>query len=68
MDVLLVNLALALVLGGIGWWGRGNADRLVSESLPSADRGRKVRALRRGGGFCYLLALAFVISGLVALT
>lgn len=66
MDVLLVDLALALVLALVGRWGRENADGLVPHAFPEKDRARKIRALRRGGGFCYVLACAFVVSGVVA--
>jgi hypothetical protein len=58
---LLVALALALVC----WWGRKNAESVVSASLPHEVREREVRVLRRGIVACGLVAALFLVLALL---
>lgn len=64
MFVLLLHLLLAAVLVLLGRWGRRHAHNLVWPGLPQGDRARRVAAVRRGGGLCYLVAAALTLVGM----
>jgi hypothetical protein len=59
----LLAVVFALILSGIGYWGRRNSANLVLRTLsPSAQR-RKERSIRRGTVVCQLAgALFFVLA------
>ncbi len=63
-------LAGVAVLGigfvGLGRWGRGNAENLVSTALPAGRRERKVGSMRRGGLICVIGGAVVTLLAVVA--
>ncbi|GAB3385587.1 hypothetical protein [Amycolatopsis echigonensis] len=55
----LVFLAMAAVLGAVGWWGRRHAPALAGFHYDEQHRRKNARVIRRGGAVCWVMAALF---------
>ncbi|WP_245773965.1 hypothetical protein [Pseudonocardia ammonioxydans] len=63
MANVVVFVSLGIITVVIGVWGRRNAGHLVPASLPTQDRAKRERTLRRGAWACQIVGTLFVVAG-----
>ena len=62
ITTVLVQLALAVALAALGWWGGRSAAAAIPVSLPPAQYHRKLRTIRRGVRSCYVVAAFLALT------
>ncbi|WP_131786044.1 hypothetical protein [Protofrankia symbiont of Coriaria ruscifolia] len=65
MTAAILQLVFAAAFFGIGRWGRRHAAELVPTSLSAEGQAKKERSLRRGAWSCQIIAVFFVLLGVV---
>lgn len=66
VTTLLVLVAFAALLAGVGRWGRRHSSELVPTALPDDDRAKRAAVVRRGGLVCYAGAVVMATVGVLA--
>ncbi|WP_131770138.1 hypothetical protein [Candidatus Protofrankia californiensis] len=64
---IVVQLGLGAAVFMIGRWGHSNAEALVPARLPDDNRGRRVRAARRGAIACQVAGVILALTNLILL-
>ncbi|KLL11203.1 hypothetical protein FrCorBMG51_13200 [Protofrankia coriariae] len=60
-----MQFAFAAAFFAIGRWGQRHAPTLVPASLSPEGRAKRERSLRRGARSCKIIAVFFVVLGVV---
>ncbi|OLZ42949.1 hypothetical protein [Amycolatopsis keratiniphila] len=67
MSTAVPFFALAVLLVLLGRWGGKHSLEVVPANLPSAERERRAKVVRRGAVGAYVIAAVFVVMSIAAL-